>query len=261
MNLTRAPHHNNKIAAAEGTVKEEMSSADLAPRERRRAKIKLALVAAAASKIELKPFEAVSVKEICDGICVSENAFYTYFNKKSDLLAYCVELWNLEIQLRAWHAVNGRTGLPMVGAVFEQVSSHVRGRPGLTGELIGILARRREHAAWPHITSIERQIAFPEFTDTGNFEAQPIDEFMEFHLRQAVANGELPSHVRVDAFAGALASFFFGAPVALRSKRAAIDQAYRSQLNMLLVGARAMLPRRNADNDGNVPSLHMRVDS
>lgn len=242
-------------------MKEEPGSADHAPRERRRAKTKLALVAAAASKIELKPFEVVSVKEICDGVCVSEKAFYTHFGKKSDLLAYCVELWNLEIQLRAWHAVNGRMGLPMVGAVFEQVSSHVRGRPGLTGELIGILARRREHTAWPHITPVERQIAFPEFADIGNFEAQPIDEFMEFHLRQAVANGELPPHVRVDAFAGALASFFFGAPVALRSKRAVIDQVFRSQLNMLLVGARAMLPRRNTENDSNVPSLHMRVDS
>lgn len=240
---------------------DDVGSTELAPRERRRAKTKLALVAAAANKIEHKPFEAVSIKEICDVVCLSENAFYTHFNKKSDLLAYCVELWNLEIQLRAWHAVNGRTGLPMVGAVFEQVSSHVRGRPGLTGELIGILARRRENASWPHITAIERQIAFPEFADIGNFEAQPIDEFMEFHLRQAVANGELPPHVRVDAFAGALASFFFGAPVALRSKRGAIDQAFRSQLNMMLVGARAMLPRRNNDGDTKVPSLHMRIDS
>lgn len=239
----------------------EIGNTELAPRERRRAKTKLALVAAAASKIEFKPFESVSIKEICDVVCVSENAFYTHFSKKSDLLAYCVELWNLEIQLRAWHAVNGRTGLPMVGAVFEQVSSHVRGRPGLTGELIGILARRREHASWPCVTAVERQIAFPEFVDIGNFEAQPIDEFMEFHLRQAVANGELPSHVRVDVFAGALASFFFGAPVAFRSKRAAIDQAYRSQLNMMLVGARAMLPRRNNETDAKVPSLHMRVDS
>lgn len=240
---------------------EEIGNAERSSRERRRAKTKLALVAAAASKIELKPFEVISVKEICDGVSVSENVFYTHFSKKSDLLAYCVELWNLEIQLRAWHAVNGRTGLPMVGAVFEQVSSHVRGRPGLTGELIGILARRREHAVWPYITAVERQIAFPEFADISHFEAQPIDEFMEFHLRQAVTHGELPAHVRVDAFAGALASFFFGAPVALRSKRAAIDQAYRNQLNMLLIGARAMLPRRSPEKDSNVPSLHMRVDS
>jgi AcrR family transcriptional regulator len=217
---------------------DEARLATCSTRQRRKAKIKLALVATAANKIEAKPLDAVSVREICESISLPESSFYHYFTKKSDLLSYCVQLWNLEIQLRAAHAVNKRNGLARISGYFEQVARHVQGRPSLTGEIIAYMAKLRDGDQPPSISRLERQIAFPEFPDIEDYEPTPIEELLIRHVRWAVDNGELPRHTHVDSLASSLATLFFGAPVAHRSKRASIEKTYRRQLSLQWLGAR-----------------------
>jgi AcrR family transcriptional regulator len=237
-----------------------LAESDVNVREWRRAKNKLALVAVAAQKIEAKALESVSIKEMCDAVSLNEAAFYSFFSKKNELLAYCVQLWNLEIQLRAAHAARGRTGLAMIGEVFEQVARHVQGRPGLTGEMLSYLAKRREGTERVSVTPAEKRIAFPEFQGIDDFEPKPVDELLDFHLREAVARGELPGHTRIDAVASALASFFYGAPIAFRTKKNSINHTYRAHLNLLWLGVRGGggPPRRVSAEATSGPSLHER---
>ncbi len=226
-------------------------------RDKRKAKTRLALVSAAAQRIEVKPFETISVKELCSAVNVSETTFFNYFTRKSDLMAYCVQIWNLEIIARATQAAQGRRGLAMIGELFEQVGLHVQGRPGLTGEIMAYLAKRREDTRIPMLTLLEKQIALPEFPDIGDIELQPIDEVFKEQVRWAIENGELPEKTNLEAVATSLTSLFFGVPVALHTERMSVIQQYRRQLNLVWLGVRNAGQTR-ARPALNGPTLHHR---
>jgi len=235
-----------------------MLLATIPARELKRAKIKLALLGAVAQRVEEKPLDSISVCELCDSVQISETTFYNHFSKKSEVIAYCSKLWNLEITIRASQIANGRQGLVMIGELFEQIGHHIRVRPGLTGEVIAYIAKRRDVSVAPLLTLAEKLLAFPEFSERDEFKEDSIEEVLRNNLEWAVVNKELPSHTNTDAVAIALISMFYGIPLALRTtQHLAISSSCRRQLNILWLGVHG-LASNGKKPPSNRPSLHHR---
>ena len=96
-------------------------------RERKYAQTKLALLHAAVEKMREKPLEAISVKELCDTVPVSEMTFYNYFPKKTDLLKYFIQITFIEMAWYLQYAVKNKTNLEMVEELVDFLARKVVG--------------------------------------------------------------------------------------------------------------------------------------
>ena len=70
-------------------------------RERKSARIKLALLDAALERMLKRPFAEITVKELCEAVEISEVTFFNYFHAKNELLRYYLRLWSVEVFWRA----------------------------------------------------------------------------------------------------------------------------------------------------------------
>lgn len=210
-------------------------------RERKFARTKLGLLNAALTRVEQRPLDEISVKELCAAAEVSEATFFNYFPKKSDVLVYYSQLWSLEI---AWHlaaAERPSSGLAAIAEVFRLAARKVQEQPGAMGEVIAFQARNRDRQRAPEPGRAERLLAFPRLEGIDRFSAQGMDQLLANQLQQAVEQGELPANTHVRSAMLGLVAIFYGVPLALaQSNPQAIGSAYQYQLNVLWSGIRGL---------------------
>lgn len=217
---------------------------ELPLRERKYARTKLALFNAAIKRLVHRPFEAISVRELCDEAMVSEATFFNYFPKKTDLLVYFVQLWVIEVVGHARDVSNGASGLENIEAVFDYTGARSSQRPRVMAEIIGLMAKQREDIVFRPVSLAERLTAFPDLADVGGLPDEPMDPIFRPGLESAKASGELPPDADLDAAMVALTSIFFGVPLALGMERAnEVRSTYLNQVRLLWAGLRTGLPR------------------
>lgn len=208
-------------------------------RARKHARTKLALLQAAVERLERQPLEEVSVRDLCQAATVSEATFFNYFARKSDLLAYFVQLWVLEL---AWHgrrAAATEPGLVAIAVVFKRAAETVQRQPGLMGEVLAYQARLRERAVPSPPSVAERCLAYPDLEGIEAIADTTLDALLFPNLKHAVETGELPANTHVPSVMAALVAIFYGVPLTLRLFRPhGIASAYVYQLNLLWEGVR-----------------------
>lgn len=209
-------------------------------RERKYAQTKLALMNAALERLESKPLEEISVRELCDAATVSEATFFNYFPRKADLLTYSIQLLAIELGWRGRQAGDDTSGLGVIGEVFKRAAERFQQRPGLIGELIAHQARAREKPTLQEITPAERQLAFPDMAGIEDVPTGGLESILVPNLQQAMKQGELPDNTPMQSVMVALISIFYGVPLALRgSNPQGIRSMYVQQLNTLWAGIRS----------------------
>lgn len=210
-------------------------------RERKHARTKLALMGAALEAMERQPLEEIPVKALCEAAMVSEATFFNYFPRKSDILAYFIRLWVLEM---AWHGERAREGRPGLGAVealFKHAAERIQRQPAVMGEVIAYQARQREKPRSQEISRAERALAFPQLDGIEDVQATGLDSVLVPSLQQAVAAGELPPNSHLPTIMVGLIAIFYGVPLALRlGNPQSIASMYTQQLQILWAGARAV---------------------
>ncbi|MDH5510726.1 MAG: TetR/AcrR family transcriptional regulator [Nitrospinota bacterium] len=208
----------------------------MAIRERKAAKTKLALLDAAMELMIQRPFEEVTVAQICDVAEVSYATFFNYFGRKEDLLLYFVQLWSVEMAHLAANAGGGRAGIERL---FGYTAAQCERSPEIMEEIISFLAKRQNvvKLSIKPLTEMEKRLRFPgiehfdELADTGMRAVLPP------LIRQAIQSGQLPEDTDEFEVLLALAAIFMGAPVALaQSRMEGLGQAYRRQLSLLWGG-------------------------
>jgi AcrR family transcriptional regulator len=209
-------------------------------RERKYARTKLALLDAALNRLVDRPFDAISVKELCDEALVSEATFFNYFPKKTDLLIYFIQLWSIDV---AWHGVaasKGRGGLAAIEAHFARTAERARRRPRVMNEIIAFMARQREEFLFKPVSLAERLMAFPDWDNVAALPDDAFDSLFEPNIRAAIELGELPRRTDVGYTQVALQTIFFGVPLALGIERAAdVGKTYKHLLALVWAGLRA----------------------
>lgn len=212
----------------------------LSLRERKFARTKLGLLRAALERIEERPLDEISVKELCAAAEVSEATFFNYFPRKSDILTYFTQLWSLET---AWQLANAEpqlNGLEAVAEIFRLAARKIQEQPGAIGEVIAQQARHRDRQRAPEPGRAERLLAFPDRPGVDRFAADGMDQLLARHVQYAIEHGQLPPNTPVRQAMVGLISIFYGVPLALaHNNPQAIGNAYQYQLTVLWQGIRA----------------------
>ena len=208
-------------------------------RERKFAKTRLALAAAASAHLEAASFETLSVKSLCERVQISEATFFNYFPKKEDLIVYLDRLWTLELNWYGQQAMQLHQGLAVIDALFRYTSIQIQKKPGLMGEIIAHEARSRVRQQGPVITVAERIMAFSDLDGIVNTPDDSLEGLLRGSLQTAVEQGELPENIAMSAAMVGLVSIFYGVPLALQHNNpAVIASMYRQQLELLWKGLR-----------------------
>ena len=218
----------------------------LALREYKAAAAKLTLLAAAIERIAVKSFAEVTVAELCATAGVSEQTFFNYFAKKSDLLFYYIALWLVEAPCRARQQARGAQGLRFIEALFDVEARGIAQRPRMMFEIIVWKSMQVGPNRFPEITRAERLVAFADLPEALKSSSIALVDLLRQYLRWAARNGELPAGTHIDAAVTALFALFYGVPLALGVERArSVRSAYRVQLDLLWTGLRAARQARS----------------
>lgn len=223
-------------------------------RQRKFARTRLDLLAALVERLASRPLEEISVRELCEAASLSEASFFNYFPRKTDLLAYFIEIWSLEVGAHVARATRQGGARAGVEAIFAHTAEKVAEHPRVMAEVIAFQARMRDKPALGEITRAERLLAFPELPEAQDVTAQGLDDLLPPLLERAVKEGDLPKGTDRDGALLLLVSIFFGVPMILgpRAPRA-IAGAYRAALDVVWKGLSARPGAGKAGRTGKAP--------
>ena len=208
-------------------------------RERKYAQTKLALLNAAVKAIEEAPLNDIAVKDLCEEAEVSEATFFNYFTKKSELLDYYTQLWNLEL---SWHHQRSESsGLALIEESFNRIAKKFQLHPGVMAEIISHQAYLRNKPQLPEIGRAERVRAFPKLEGIVEQKLEGLDRMWATAVQQAISTSDLPSNTHMPTAIIGLASIFYGVPLALgQGNLSTISTMYRQQLNIYWMGIKGI---------------------
>jgi AcrR family transcriptional regulator len=217
-----------------------MAKAKVPLRQAKMAKTKLDLLRAMLARLCEKPFDDVTVKDICAAAMVSEATFFNYFQKKSELLAFFVQVWTLESAIIARDKAGSDAGLEGVEVVFGHTAQRLKENPRIMGEIIATIARGEEQWEVEELSRAEREQAFPGVEGLMDLPSTGLRSLIPILISRAVARGELPKGTDASGLTIAVISVFFGVPI-LKAAGADIDigREYKRQLKLLWAGVRA----------------------
>jgi len=210
-------------------------------RQKKHARTKLALLDSLLRRLVDRPFDDISVRELCDEVLVSEATFFNYFSKKNDLMAYFLDLWAVDVGWSARAAMASGSALAAIEAVFQRTADRSQNRPRVMMEVLCYLARRDGIPTGPKLSPAELALAFPELEDLEPIAGDGLETTLRRYLLQAVADGELPEHTTVDETVFHLLALFLGIPQALGLEGMhRLAEVYRSQVGLLWRALRAL---------------------
>ena len=232
---------NNIISLGEAlthftaTISGEGAGLRLPLREKKVARVRLAILSAVLQLTKERSLAAISVREICEVAQVAPATFFNYFPSKEDVLVYYMRLWSVPVILYCRAVTAQRTVFDAIITVFDYTAHEMEQYPRLMFEIIAYIAHATEPPRPPALTRAERLLAFPDLPGAEDIEPQSVDELFTALLQQAVRVEELPSSVSIEAVTLLLKTVFYGVPLATRREGVStIRRAYHEALEVLL---------------------------
>jgi AcrR family transcriptional regulator len=229
VSLGEALTHFNATLSGEGV------GLRLPLREKKFARVRLAILSVVLQLMKERSLAEISVREICEVAQVAPATFFNYFPSKEDVLVYYMRLWSIPVTLQFRAVAAKRTVLDAIITVFDYTAREMEQYPRLMFEIIAYIAHATEPPHPPSLTRAEKLLAFPDLPGAEDVEPQSIDELFTAWLKQAVRAGDLPSSLETGAVALLLKTIFYGVPLATRREGVhTIRSAYHEALEVLL---------------------------
>ncbi|GAA4959340.1 TetR/AcrR family transcriptional regulator [Actinoplanes utahensis] len=188
-------------------------------RERKRARLRVALWQALRERVEHTPFADIPVRELAAAAEVSEPTFFGHFGSKTELLAYHICMWRIGTVLAAGAATDG---VDFIRRFFDETAVSIMAGPRMWFEITAEVARGGGVCAVLDISEAERLLVFddPRALDIA---LTPQADLFRRHLA--------PSPGSEAAVTGLLAGFY-GVPLALGADRLdELRDAYRAHVD------------------------------
>jgi AcrR family transcriptional regulator len=212
----------------------EVTGLRLPLREKKFARVRLAILSAVLQLTKERSLADISVREICELAQVAPATFFNYFPSKEDVLVYYMRLWSIPVTLHSRAVAVQGTLFDAITAVFDYTAREMEQDPLLMFEIIAYIAHAKEPPQPPSLSRAERLLAFPGLPGAEDVEPQSIDELFTALLQQAVHKGELPSSISIEAVALLLKTMFYGVPLATRREGVhTVRRAYHEVLDVL----------------------------
>jgi len=209
-------------------------------RERKYAKTKLALLDATLESLNDKPFEEITVKELCTATDVSEATFFNYFPNKTGLLTYFIQLWTIEVSWYVEKKLEDGSALDAIETIFTYTAQKSEKNPAIMREIITYQARMSKSPILGDVSPVERALAYPNYAGVETLSARGLDSILPVLVERAVKDGDLPENIDMTMVFAMLTSIFFGTAVLIGKMRSlSLKELYLVQLKTLWAGLNA----------------------
>ena len=227
-------------------------------RERKFARVRLAILSAVVQLTKERALADISVREICDVAQVAPATFFNYFPSKESVLVYYMRLWSIPVTLLCRSMATQQSALDAVMSVFDSAACEMEQNARLMFEMIAYIAHAQEPPQPPSVSRAERLLAFPDLPGAEEVEPLFLDELFTELLQQALRAGELAPSISIAATALLLKTIFYGVPLATRRQEGEwiIHRAYREVLEILLAGLKQ---QETSNSDGKETAHHTAI--
>lgn len=207
---------------------------DLPLRARKAAQTKLALFEAMMQALPDSSFRFIRVTDLCAEVGISEPTFFSYFEKKSDLLVYAIMLWGIETHWHLRRMEPQRSARESTEWVFREMAKSTLKHRRLTAELLARQALRETPPKFIDPSLAERLLRFPGKPGIEDCPAEGIVGIFTMLIERAHKKGELPKKVDREALLLSLISILWGVPILkLWRNPRRIGPLYSQQLEMV----------------------------
>ena len=203
-------------------------------RETKYAKTKLAILNEALKRITNRPLDDISVAELARSASVSEQTFYNYFPKKTDLLVYYIQHWTIDMAWLAKKERKNKSAIAKIESVFLNTANISAKNPSIMAEIVAYHAKRRSAPCPKALTRAEKILAHPEVEDVENSPEMGLPSIFFPLIAEAIKLGELPAKTNPKTVFMLLSSIFMGTPALIGAFDGnKLSDAYKIQLKLL----------------------------
>jgi len=202
--------------------------AALGRRERKRAGLRLGVLAALRDRIRATPFDAIPIADLAAAVDVSPPTFFAHFATKSALLTYYIHLWRIGVLL----AIDGtEPGEAFIRSYFERTAEAILDEPAMWFTITGETARTGGLCEPADISAAERLLAFDDDPRALTTPCPSHNELFTHHVAHLVKADDVAWTVDL------LIGTFYGIPLALGPERLAdLPAHYRRSLDLIMSG-------------------------
>ncbi|MFT4975858.1 MAG: AcrR family transcriptional regulator [Myxococcota bacterium] len=214
----------------------------LSLRVQKRARTRQALVDALLPLLSERALEDIAISELCSSAGISQATFFNYFPNKPALLTFFIRVWSLRVSALAVDIIAEHdSSLRAIEALLAHTAAQTAEAPNIMLEIIAHQARMTPDTPLPPVELPDRYLLLPDVEDVMALSDEGLGGVLPILLAGAAARGEIPPGSDIPSLTLAVASVFFGVPLALgRSRAAMVGPAYQQQLQLVWTAARGV---------------------
>ena len=192
ISLGEALTHFNATLSGEG------GGLRLPLREKKFARVRLAILSVVLQLTKERSLADISVREICELAQVAPATFFNYFPSKEDVLVYYMRLWSIPVTLQCRAVATQRTVLDAIITVFDFTAREMEQYPRLMFEIIPTSRMQRNRRTRTHSLVRSGSWHFPTFQVSKMSNHSPLTScsLRSSSRRYARENCRLPSKPR-----------------------------------------------------------------
>ena len=202
-------------------------------REKKHAKTKLALTESFTKRMELEEYDAISIKEVCQQVEVSEATFFNYFPKKIDVIIYFHHLFFLKLYWRLEHESQTQDPLQRIMKLLDYLADDIP-EPNVFFKFIGVYLKDRQcKDAMVEISDAEKYYAYPDLAGIEAIKPANMDSYLQELIERAIAQKMIKPAVGKDEVWRAVHTILIGTPMSCKENFSELKESYQKQLTWL----------------------------
>jgi len=144
-----------------------------------------------------RPFDEITVEELCEGAMISRVTFFRYFPTKDALLAYHNGVWTYRVKTECLLA--GLEGMEALRLLFDRLSRSFDENTNLFSYFFSLDRILAAGGSRPVLGAAERLALHPDGSTLEMQITPSLGEFIGVHVERARAMGEIRTDLPADA--------------------------------------------------------------
>ena len=211
-------------------------------KERKRARIRLALAEALLEQTQTSSFEKIKIELLCQEAEISRATFFRLFPRKIDLIFYVINIWIIEIGWQLEQNFYSDSGYQKIKKFYQLTAESYEKHPNFFIEAIGQRALNTvefnsQDNESNQVAIVERLIRFPDYEGIENIPEGGFLVLLREYIKLSQKHNELPESLDVEKAVLSLACLFYGVPIMVSDRSSDnLTKSYSDQLSTIWNG-------------------------